>query len=92
MDLNKSIPQPFADFCTRAKLSQTESESVSPSTSCVKYHQSVACVIDAKTTELSGQTIAKSVTTFKGANITLATLQEVCQCTLYICKMQFMQL
>ena len=95
MDLNKSIPQPFADFCTRAKLSQTESESTSADTYYIKYHQSVACIIDAQTTELSGQIIIKSFTAFKGAHITVTSLQEVCQCTLRILKKltdHFMQL
>ena len=77
MDLNKSIPQPLADFCTRAKLSETDSESSSSSGYFVKYQQSIACVIEAKMTELSGHSITKGFASFKGANISIASLNEV---------------
>ncbi len=79
MDLNKCIPQPFADFCTRAKLSESDPDSECTSSNlCVKCHTSVACVIDAKSTELSGQTITKRFASFKGAKITLISLDAVC--------------
>ena len=45
MDLNKCIPQPFYDFCTGAKLSESESDSLC--NSYLKCSTSVACVIDA---------------------------------------------
>ena len=80
MDLNKSIPQPFADFCTRAKHSESESDCTSPNNFYVKFHHSIACVVDSKTTELSGQTITNNFTAFKGANITVTSLIEVAKC------------
>lgn len=86
MDLNKSIPRPFADFCTRAKLSGSGSDSTSPNNSYVSYQHAIACVVDAKTTELSGHIITRSFSAFKGAHITLISMTEVCKftCTDYI--------
>lgn len=79
MDLNKTIPRSFADFCTRAKLSESEN-STSSNNSYVTYQHAVGCVIDAKTTELSGYTITRSFAAFKGANIAMISLTKVFRC------------
>ena len=76
MDFNKSVPQPFADFFTRAKLSKSDTNS--ECTFSVKCRNAVACVIDSKTTELSGHIIMRSCASFKGANIALISLDLVC--------------
>ena len=75
MDFNKSVPQPFADFFTRAKLSKSDTNS--ECTFSVKCRNAVACVIDSKTTELSGHIIMRSFAYFKGANIALISLDLV---------------
>lgn len=76
IDLHKSIPQPFADFCTRAKLSENEISTMSNNL-LFKFKGSTACIVDAKTTELSGQTIMKNLSSFNGAQIVLTSFDEV---------------
>ena len=69
MDQNNSIPRPFADFCTRAKLSGSGDDCTSSNNSYVSYQHTVACVVDTKTKELSGHIITESFSAFKGAMI-----------------------
>ena len=77
IELNKSIPQPFAAFCMQAKLS-LESSCTDDELSLLKYQNIVACIIDSKTTELSGPIITTKLSTFKGGNVSLLSLYVVC--------------
>ena len=75
VDLNKSVPQSFIDFCTRAKLSEAQSET--PSGPVVKLGTSVGYVLSAKITELSGQTVKAIYPEFRGANLSIVTFDTV---------------
>lgn len=43
----------------------------------IKFKNAEACVIDSKKTELNGQIIMKSFSSFKGANISLISIDSV---------------
>lgn len=79
IDLNKAVPQSFTDFCTRAKLSEGESDAAVSSGPFVQCGSSIGHVIDAKTTELSGQMIKRIYGSFRGANLALTSFREVRQ-------------
>ena len=77
VDLNKSIPQTFTDFCTRATLSGVQSSDVSAG-STVHYQTYLGHVIHSRVTELNGQTIKKEYTDFKGAKLSITWFDKVC--------------
>lgn len=77
LDLSKAIPQSFADFCTRAKLSEGQSDSAVPESVFVQHGSFVAHIVVSKMTELSGQRIKGAYPNFRGANLTLTSFKEV---------------
>lgn len=76
VDLSKTIPQSLTDFCTRAKLSEVQSEA--PSGSVVKLGTSIGYVLSANLTELSGHTIKAVYPEFHGAHLSIVSLDKVC--------------
>ena len=77
VDLNKSIPLTFTDFCTRATLSEAQSSDVS--TGCaVHFETYLGHVIHSKVTELNGHAIKNAYTDFKGANLSITRFDKVC--------------
>ena len=77
-DLSKSLPQPFIDFCTRAKLS--EESSVAENSYVVKYSESVAYIVDSRVNEVSGQGIKSVYKDFNGAHLTITLFNKVHAC------------
>lgn len=83
VDLNKSIPQSFTDFCTRAK--QSEGQSFDPMNgSTVRIDTYVGHVIHSKVTEVNGQAIKSAFSGFKGANLAITAFDKVCFFCVYI--------
>lgn len=77
LDLSKAIPQCFTDFCTRAKLSEGQSNSAVADSVLVQHGSFAACVVESKMAELSGQRIKAAYPNFHGANLTLTSFKEV---------------
>lgn len=77
VDLNKSVPQTFIDFCTQATLSGVQSSDVSTG-SAVHFETYLGHVIHSKVTELNGQAIRKEYTDFKGAKLSITQFDKVC--------------
>ena len=75
IDLNKCVPQSFADFCTRAKLSTGQSQDGNGLQ--IKLGNVEGYILKGKITELSGQQIKSVFSSFRGANLTIASLPEV---------------
>ena len=76
VDLKKSVPQSFADFCQRAKAFDEAADSID---SLVVQYKTVSAVVieSAKVTEISGQQIRKAQSSFRGANLIVATVEDV---------------
>lgn len=75
LDLKKSIPKSFSDFCLRAKNSTQDApqlQSFSTTFNGVSAH-----VLQQKFTEVSGIKIKSEVPSFNGANLALASFNEV---------------
>lgn len=77
VDLEKAVPQSFTDFCQRAKTSNAENAVVDDSL-IIRYGTVSAVIIESsKFTEISGQRIKKSDSSFRGANLILSTVENV---------------
>ncbi len=76
VDLKKSIPQSFNDFCHRAKSSSSADKADGPME--VQFGAVTGTIIESNNvTEISGHRIQASCSNFCGANLTLASLEEV---------------
>ena len=76
LDVSKEIPPSFVNFCRKAKGSK-ENGQTSFEDHVFKYGQLVACALQAKTTEISGQMIASSFQNFRGADMIILSIPEV---------------
>ena len=65
LDVSKDIPQSFVNFCRKAKVSR-ESGQAGTEDHIFKYDQLVACTLQAKASEISGQMITSSFLNFHG--------------------------
>lgn len=74
IDLKKSIPKTFANFCHRAKSSG--SQSLAPSSASVKLRESTESVLVSTTTELNGMLIRQVDMSFIGASLILAAVDD----------------
>ena len=76
LDVSKEIPPSFVNFCRKAKGSR-ENDQASTEDHVFKYGQLVACVLRAKTSEISGQMITASFQNFHGADMIILSIPEV---------------
>ena len=76
LDLKKAIPKSFSDFCPRAKNS-ADTLQLQSSAFSTSFNAESAHILQAKFTEISGIKIKSEVTSFTGANLALASFEEV---------------
>ena len=77
VDLKKAIPQSFADLCQRVKTSNVENV-VANNSLCVHHGTVSAIIIELHSIiEVSGQRILRSDSSFRGANLVMATTEDV---------------
>ena len=73
VDLTKAIPHSFMDFCTRAKLSETELDAAS-SSSVIKDVCSYDYILTSKLKQLLGQAIKDVYPYFRGAHLAIVSI------------------
>ena len=80
-DIVKEFPQPFINFCKRAKCYEQSSSGngEQEEVACaVKNGDAAAFVICTQVDELNGQIIASKFSKFNGADLILLSINEVC--------------
>lgn len=74
IDIKKTIPKSFSDFCHRAKSSKEQVCSMD--TTCIAVSGNTATVVVSKLTELSGSVIRQGNLSFNGASLVLTQFQD----------------
>lgn len=78
LDLKKAIPKSFSDFCLRAKNSADAPAQLQSCTFSTSFKAVSAHILQDKFTEVSGTKIKSQVNSFTGANLAIASFEEVC--------------
>ena len=92
LDLKKSIPTSFTDFCTRAKASETTSE-IPPESVVYSFESVKANIVESNISTITGHLLKKSDPNFCGAHLSIVKIEEVpkVKCTiLYVLSSQIM--
>lgn len=78
LDISKSFPQPFLDFCKWAKSSEDAMSSNEKDIGCmVKLGDFVVFTINAKISDLNGHIISSTYSKFRGADIISLSIKQV---------------
>ena len=79
LDLKKSIPTSFTDFCTRAKASETTNE-IPPESVVYSFESVKANVVESSISTVTGHLLKKSDPNFCGAHLSIIKIEEVPRC------------
>ena len=87
-DMSKDFPQPFIDFCKRAKSSEQRARSDDEQEigCAVKSDGVVAFAITAKLSEINGHTISSTYSKFSGADLIFLSIKQVCHVGVLVCR------
>ena len=80
LDVTKEVPPSFANFCRRAKTSK-QSQSFHIENQITKHKELIACTLHGNLCELSGHVIMSAYPDFRGADMILVFIPEVCTCS-----------